>query len=636
MLIAMHPVDYAVLALYAAIVLAIGFYSSPEQRSTREYFLAGRSMGWFPVGLSLTATLVSGLTYFGVAGEAYQSGFKFLALPFGLWLTLPVMLGVVLPVYRGLGICSVFEYLEKRFDSKMRIVGSLLFLAWRTLGLGAILLASSKLLVLAAGIHMPLWVVLVLTGIVTMTYTCLGGIKGVIWADTIHACLMMCAGAIMILAIWWRLEGGPKHVWDVASQLSRTLVLELPFRWDSAWTFWGIVPHYFLLMLSFFISDQIFAQRCLTVRSLGEAQRSFMLTAVATTAIISLLAYVGLCLLVLYHEHPEVLRAKWVLNVDTVTRQSLTYADREGAAEAVDPLAKRSSHPLLDWDEPRDEVTASTIRKLVREGRILKPNSQEPFASADELFDPSEPEALDIRKLVTRQPPKPGMARGEIILHARAQDELMPWFIAHHLPWGLAGLVVAGVLAATISSVDAGLNSMCTLLVVDLQRHWGWGRKWLAKRLHKSPSAWTEADEMWLARPLTVAVAVAAMFCSLLVAQMDDLFGMLLETTNTLGAPLLGIFLLGLFTRRGTAAGAVLALGVGMAGTFWMMLANKYPAWEWLWPFEQKIHSIWPFTFGVLFTFAIGYLASLVCGRRKSVPELRGLVLGVGRLGQRS
>jgi hypothetical protein len=76
------------------------------------------------------------------------------------------------------------------------------------------------------------------------------------------------------------------------------------------------------------------------------------------------------------------------------------------------------------------------------------------------------------------------------------------------------------------------------------------------------------------------------------------------------------------------------ALAGGTLLTIWMMLANNYDSFAWMWPFEQRLNSIWPVTFGTLFTIAAGYLASFFCGRRKDPQELRGLVLGCGRLGR--
>jgi Na+/proline symporter len=630
----MHVLDYAVLLFYLSAVIAVGFYFSGQQRSSRDLFLAGRSMSWFPVGLSVMATLLSGLTYTGFPGETYRSGFRILVLPFAVWLTVPVMRGLVLPVYRGLELYSVYEYLELRFDARTRLAGSGLFVVWRLLWLGGVLYAPCKLLVVAAGLEIPLGVLLTLTGAVATAYTFLGGMKAVIWTDVLQAFVML-AGLLMIVGgVWWGLDGGPRRVWEVAASLGRMQVVDTGFRWDSNWTVWGILPHYVLSMLSFYVADQITAQRYLTARSVAEARRSFVLNGVSVTIFVPLLAYVGVCLLAFYHDHPESLRAKWVANVDAVTRQSLTYADRDTSGFEHLP-AGEPSQPLLNWDDPRDEISADSVDELVRQGRLLRPNSREPFPSSDGLLNPSDPDGLQIERLVMRQPPSGALSRGETVMHARAKDELLPWFIAHHLPWGLAGLVVAGVFAATMSSMDSGLNSIATLVVVDVYRHTQWFRRWFARCLRKEVDQLSEVDELRLGRWLTVAIGTAATVCSFFMAQIGDLFSIMLGVVNTFGAPLLGVFLLGLLSRRCTAQGALVGLSLGALFTVWIMVSNKYAAFAWLWPFPQPISDIWPVLFGTLWTCLTGYLASWSWGRPKSAAELRGLVLGAGRLGER-
>ena len=85
-----------------------------------------------------------------------------------------------------------------------------------------------------------------------------------------------------------------------------------------------------------------------------------------------------------------------------------------------------------------------------------------------------------------------------------------------------------------------------------------------------------------------------------------------------------------------TAAGAIGALLLGTLFTLWLMAANSYSSMSWLWPWEQKLHGIWPLSFGVVFTLIVGYLLSFVVGRRHTLDQLRGLVVGVGKLGVRT
>src|SRR5688572_18461506 len=135
MFAAFSIVDYGAVACFLALMVALGIYFAAEQKTIKDFFLAGRSMNWFPLGMSLMATLVSALAFTGLPGEAYEHGLKTLLIPLSVWIVLPVLVMVVLPIYRGLGLNTLYEYLELRFDARVRLLASLVFIVWRMLWL---------------------------------------------------------------------------------------------------------------------------------------------------------------------------------------------------------------------------------------------------------------------------------------------------------------------------------------------------------------------------------------------------------------------------------------------------------------------------------------------------------------------
>ncbi|MCO6457246.1 MAG: hypothetical protein J5I93_18265 [Pirellulaceae bacterium] len=619
--LALHSVDYGVLLLYLLVMVAIGWYFSGQQHSSRDFFLAGRSMGWFPVGLSIMATLLSALTYSGIPGEAYREGLKLLVLPAMVWLTVPLVSGTILPLYRRLEVYSVYEYLELRFDGATRIVSSLVFVVWRLLWLGGVLYAPCKVLIVAGGLRVPEFVLLITLGMVGTLYTFLGGMKAVLWTDVVQA-LIMFGGLVLIIAgVWWTLDGGPQTVWEVAGQFERRRLIDPAWDWSSRWSVWGLAPHFFLSMLSFYVADQITVQRYLTTRDLPTARRSFMLNCLSVSIMIPALTYAGLCLLAYYQQHPESLRPVWVVNLDNRTRQPLE-----------DP---RTGRPLLDWaaDGPRldsGQVDRELVSELLAEGRLRHPNSKEPLG-VEELDDVYDEATRSLRT------DRLGMKdrRGEWILSPRASDELMPRFITDRLPLGLAGLILAALFAASMSSMDSGLNSIATLLITDFYRRLGIGRAWLARRLSKPESELNEADELRLARPLVLLIGIGATLFSLVVGQLGNIFTIMVSVVNTFGGPLLAVFLLGIFTRRATARAALVALLAGTLLTLWLTAANEYPSLAMLWPLPFRLSGVWPLVIGVPLTFLLGYGLSFVLGEARSKEQLRGLVRGVGKLGVR-
>ncbi|ADB15289.1 Na+/solute symporter [Pirellula staleyi DSM 6068] len=628
-------VDYGILLGYLALMVLLGLYFAGKQTSTDEYFLGSRSFSWMPLGVSLLATLLSALSYTGFPGQAYQVGLAILLMPLAVWLTFPIIAGVVLPIYRGLSLSSVYEYLEYRFDSRVRVVASLLFIAWRMLWLGGVIFAPCKLLLIATGWNIPDWPLLVTLGIVTTIYTFLGGMKAVIWTDVIQAVVMFIGTLVIIVSVWMTLDGGTQEVMKTAAKMGRLSLGEFQFSWTNRWCVWGFLLHYFLAMLSFYIADQITAQRFLSSRSTEHSQRSFLLNCFGVSLLMCLLTYVGLCLLTFYQTHPRAMRPEWVANLDTITQQSITReetrtARRTNRVTGEEELDPTSGTPLLPFRRSEKSIALDTIDELVSEQRILMPNDKRPFASADELVDSSTGELM-VEQLAMRKP-----STGEIIVHRQAPEEMLPQYVSDQLAMGAAGLILAAILAASMSSIDSGLNSICSLLVLDFHRRYGIGRSWLARRLQKEEADLNEADELLLAQPLTLVIGVGATLAAIVLSQMNEVFSIMIAVVNTLGAPLLAVFLLGMFTRRATGTSMLLVMTVGTLFTLWLMGVNQWPWLAWTWPFATRLDDIWTVTFGTIFSLLLGYLSSFVVGQTKSKTDLRGLVFRVGTPGVRA
>lgn len=610
-------IDYGVLAFYLLAMVGLGFYFSGEQRTTQDFFLGGRSFSWFPLGISLMATLISALSYTGFPGQGYEFGLRCMIMPLSIWLALPIMVGVVLPIYRGLGLYSLYEYLELRFDSRTRLAGSLIFVVWRMLWLGGVIYAPCKVLVIASGTNIPEWVLISILGAVTTFYTFLGGMKAVIWTDFIQGMAMLGGVVVVILGVWWQTDGGHVRVTEVASGLGRLEPASFTMNLGNSWYLWGALPHWFLANLSFYSADQITAQRFLAAKSVDAARTSYLVNCIVLTLLMPGLIYIGLCMLTYYQDHPQDMHPNWVTSLDSKTRE----------------VAKDDQQrPLLDMKHhPEQEISVETIDQLVKEGRILKPNTQEPYTQSDELVDRDEGRVL-VEKLLIRRPPN-DREFSEIVVRKGAPEEMLPRFIADHLPWGAAGLIVAALVAACMSSIDSGLNSICMLLVMDFHRRYGIGKVWLAKKLGKTPETLDESDELKLAQPLTLAIGVGATLFALAVAQVRDIFEIMVAIANTFGAPLLAVFMLGMFTRRCTAKGAFLGLISGSLLTIGITVLSLLKKYGYVPPEIWPFHDIWTVTFGVVFTALFGYGSSLFFGKAKTKTELRGLVYGVGHLG---
>jgi len=307
----------------------------------------------------------------------------------------------------------------------------------------------------------------------------------------------------------------------------------------------------------------------------------------------------------------ETIPPKWVINVGI---------DPETGEATV---AKKGDEPLIDWEE---QVDGSTIADLVGKKKVFDPNRKVPFEEKDTSKLVNDKNEIIIDKIGVKKPPS-----RELIFNPAAKDELLPNYLRREMPFvGLAGLILAALLAASMSSMDSGLNSISTLLIFDFHRRLGWGRAWLAGRRGKALDELDETDELTLARPMVLVIGVVATAFSLLVAQIEDIFKIMVTVINTSGGPLLGLFLLGMLFRRITARAAIAALFTGTLLSLWLTFGADVG----LWPWEETLSSFWPLVFGFAGTLAVGHLVSFLPAPRKSDEELEGLVLGLGRLGQ--
>jgi SSS family transporter len=301
-----HPLDYLVIALYAALMLAIGRYYGNRVHGSDDYLLGGRTMHPAMVGLSLFATLYSTLSYLAVPGEVIKNGpmyfAQYAAAPFIVllvgWLLIP-------RIMQQKDVTSGYELLEKRLGVTGRLLGAGMFLTLRTLWMSAILYATtSKVLVPLLGLD-PRWTPLisVVMGGLTVVYVSEGGMRAVVMTDALQAIIMMC-GAIAVIVVVTRSLGGVAAWW--------------PQGWVEHWqrpvfwfhpteriTFMGASLSFIVWMTCTAGSDQMAIQRYLSTRDVRAARRSFAVSMISDVVVSTLLLLVGLAVLGFYTRRPD-------------------------------------------------------------------------------------------------------------------------------------------------------------------------------------------------------------------------------------------------------------------------------------------------------------------------------------------
>ena len=147
----MTPLDWVVLFATLAVIVGYGLYRSRGSNTVDRFLLAGKTMPWYAMALSIMATQASAVTFISTTGQAYVDGMRFVQFYFGLPIAMVILCATVVPVFHRAKVFTAYEYLEQRFDSKTRALASVIFLCQRGLSAGLTLYAPAIVLSVILG-----------------------------------------------------------------------------------------------------------------------------------------------------------------------------------------------------------------------------------------------------------------------------------------------------------------------------------------------------------------------------------------------------------------------------------------------------------------------------------------------------
>src|SRR5215467_6238019 len=218
----LHPLDVVIIVLYLAMLAGVGLYFSKRQKSLDEFFLAKQSMAWLPVGLSLMAALDSAIEYLMQRSWTIKDGL-ILLIGTSSWIFLyPWVSKVTLPFYRRLNYFTAYEYLEARFDVRVRALAAVIFIVWRLGWMATAIYVPSLAISTATGGRIPITPLVLGLGALVTGYTALGGIEAVIWNDVAQFCVRFGGLAAVVVIAATSVEGGLPHIWQIASAAGKT------------------------------------------------------------------------------------------------------------------------------------------------------------------------------------------------------------------------------------------------------------------------------------------------------------------------------------------------------------------------------------------------------------------------------
>jgi SSS family solute:Na+ symporter len=438
------PLDWGILACYAASMLAIGWYCSRQSVSTQEYFVSNRRMHPALVGVSLFVTLLSTISYLSMPGEVLGKGPAYLTRILAYPLAYLAVGFLLLPVYMRQHVTSAYELLETKLGLSVRLLGAVLFIVLRLVWMSLLVYLAAKAMTVMLGVD-DTWVpiIVLVMGAITVVYTSMGGIQAVVITDLVQTILLY-GGTLLVLALVTIRTGS---------------VNWFPTSWQSHWDhqpLYSFDPATRVSVLGTLVStllfsictaggDQTSVQRFMSTTDARAARRALAVQLSVATLVSLTLGVIGLALLGYFQQFPEKLPPHLSLSADA--------------------------------------------------------------------------------------------------------DDIFPYFIAYQLPPGASGLVVAGMFAAAMSSLDSGVNSITAVVMTDFCDRFGYRPR-------------TERAHLRAAQLLALTIGVLIVLGS---SQMDKVPGNITavtsKTANLLTPTIFCLFFFALFVpfanAKGVWAGAI-------------------------------------------------------------------------------
>ena len=482
----LNALDLAVIVAYLAGVTLFGLRFRRKQRTLRDYFLAGNTIPWWAIALSIVAAETSTLTIIGVPALAYDKDFRFLQLVVGYLAGRVIVSFLLIPQYFRGQLVTAYQLIERRFGQRLRSLTAGLFLITRAAAEGVRVFAVAIVVKVAlAGAFSGLSDTgrdvssIAIVTVLTLVYTFEGGMAAVIWTDVIQLAIYLAGTLVGLVTLMHLIPGGWQTISTVAGHADKFRVLDFSWNLTSTYTLWaGVLGGAFLTTASHG-TDQLIVQRLLSARSQRQSQVALLSSGVAVLFQFSLFLLIGAMLFVFY-----------------------------------------------------------------------------------KLFPPA-------------------------VAFTRS-DTIFPTFIVSRLPHGVSGLLISAILAAAMSNLSAALNSLSSTTIVDFYA-----------RL--APNS-TEERRVRLSRLATIAWGVLLFGLALVARHGGKVLEMGLSIASVAYGSLLGVFLLGVLTRKASERGAMIGMLLGFT-------LNIY-----LWLYTGVAFT-WYVVFGSAATFVVGYCASWLMPR---------------------
>ncbi len=518
---------------FTGFIVLYGVWKTRKTKNVDDYLRTGRSSSWWVVALSIMATQASAITFLSTPGQAYADGMRFVQFYLGLPVAMIILSITAIPLYSKLNVYTAYEYLEKRFDLKNRVLGSVLFLSQRGLAAGLTIYAPALILSVILGWELNITIILI--GAMVIIYTSVGGTNAV---NKTHVLQMVIITVGMFAAFFMIYILLPKDISVIdaayiAGKMGKLNAVDFSFNLNDRYTFWsGIIGGTFL-MLSYFGTDQSQVARYLAAKNITQSRMGLLVNGIVKVPMQFIILFIGAMVFVFFQ---FVTPPLFFNPVETEKVKSGSYSQEYSQLETEFEILQDQKREKLRamLDESSSENIKNELNTISKNEQVLKSNAKEIIKKNNPAADTNDTNYIFIT------------------------------YIVNYLPVGLIGLLLAAIIAASMSSTSAELNSLASTSMVDIYK----------RLINKNAS-----DEHYLkfSKFATIGWGVYAIIFALLASEL----GSLIEAVNILGSlvygTILGIFLAAFYTKNITGNSVSISAIIAEAVVLFCFLFTSIP-----------------------------------------------------------
>lgn len=517
----MSILDWLVLIVTLIAVISYGVYKSKHEKNLDSYFKSNNSMSWFLILLSIMGTQASAITFLSAPGQAYTDGMRFVQYYFGLPLAMVVLCITFVPIFHNLKVYTAYEYLEQRFDLRTRTLTSILFLISRGLSTGISIYAPS--IILSSLLGWNIYLTNLIMGGLLIIYTLTGGAKAVAYTQMQQLFIvfigMFLAGYMVVRLL--PDDIGFTDALQVAGKMGKLNIIETKIDvtdsnwWKDKYNIWSGLIGGFFLALSYFGTDQSQVGRYLTAKSIGESRMGLLMNGLVKVPMQFLILLIGALVFSFYLFY----KAPIFFNEAQLHK---TY--QSTCVECADDLRLQAAK--YDSLATMSQLQVSQLNKAIDGKNTVQSKIIE------QQLEHTEMQKKEVRKLAIAS-----IKKANPVADTNDTNYIFLYFVVHHLPKGLIGLLIAVIFLAAWGSIAAALNSLASSTVIDVYK-----RLWV---INQTDAHYYNASK-WITLFWGIFCIATAMFASQL--------GSLIEAVNILGSlfygTMLGIFVVAFYFKR--------------------------------------------------------------------------------------